>query len=77
MFNPYPHSPGFNDPVKKPFENILGKGENDGNPFFLFFPHFFYPLRENFSFCVSFIWSSENAFNLDSLKVCHLVELKN
>ena len=28
----------FNDPVKKPFENIVGKGENAGNQHFLLFP---------------------------------------
>ena len=30
--------PTFNDPKKKPFENIMGKGENAGNQHFLLFP---------------------------------------
>ena len=31
----------FNYPEKKPFENIVGKGENAGNQHFLFFPQCF------------------------------------
>ena len=30
--------PTFNDPSKKPFENIVEKGENAGNQHFLLFP---------------------------------------
>ena len=37
-----------NDPVKKPFENILGRGENAGNPHFLLISHFFYPFKGEF-----------------------------
>ena len=41
--------PTFNDPVKEPFENIMGKGENAGNQPFLLFP-FFLPLPPNHSY---------------------------
>ena len=41
-FNPLPHSPDFQRPPrKKPFENIVGKGENAGNQHFLLFPQCF------------------------------------
>ena len=33
--------PTFNDPKKKPFENIEGKEENAGNQHFLLFPQCF------------------------------------
>ena len=36
----------------KPFENIVGKGENAGNQHFLLFPLVFYPLQNKFQiFC--------------------------
>ena len=34
----------FNDLSKKPFENIVGKGENDVNQHFLLFPHVYNPI---------------------------------
>ena len=41
--------PFINDPYKKPFENIVGKGENAGNQHFLLFPPCFLPfLTKNF-----------------------------
>ena len=33
---------------KKPFENIVGKGENAGDKDFLPFHNVFYPFKENF-----------------------------
>ena len=53
----------------KPFENIVGKGENAGNHHFLHFPTIF-STRPNtdFNFSVTFILWSANAFNLDQFK---------
>ena len=34
---------------KKPFENIVGKGENSYNQHFVFFPQFFIPIPERIS----------------------------
>ena len=43
--------PTFNDPRKKPFENITGKGENGGNHHFLLSLQCFLPiLKKNFCF---------------------------
>ena len=50
---------------KKPFENIMGKGENAGNQHFLYFPQCFLQIpKTNFNFSVTII-VSVNAFNLD------------
>ena len=35
----------FNDLIKSPFENIVGKGENAGNQHFLLFPQCFLPYQ--------------------------------
>ena len=35
----------LNGPRKRPFENIVGKGENTGNQHFLLFPQCFLPYR--------------------------------
>ena len=35
----------FNNPEE---ENIVGKGENAGNQYFLFFHNVFYPIKEKF-----------------------------
>ena len=54
----------------KPFENIVGKGENAGNQHFLLFPQCFLPFPKQVSFfSVTFILSSANAFNLDQSKI--------
>ena len=59
---------------KKPFENIVGRGENAGNTIFSPIPEYdFYP--SNFS--VKSIRSSANAFNLTSLKICCVVKNEN
>ena len=59
--------PTFNDPIKKPFENIVGKGEKASNQHFLLLHNVFYPSQKEFLFLsyYTFILSSENAFNLD------------
>ena len=55
---------------KKPFENILGKGENAGNQHFLLFPPCFLPFpKTNFNFSFTFILLSANALNLDKSKI--------
>ena len=54
-------------PTKKPFENIVGKGENIGNQHFLLFPQCFQPFTKqfsNFHLCLS----SAHASNLDQSK---------
>ena len=54
----------------KPFENIVGKGENAGDQHFLLFQQCFLPVQKtNFNFSVRSILSSANAFNLDSSKI--------
>ena len=51
---------------KRPFENIVGKGENAGNQrFLLFFTMFSTLPNVNFNLGVTFILLSANAFNLD------------
>ena len=54
---------------KKPFENIVGKGENAGNQHFLLFPQFSIHLKKNSCFQVTFILSSANAFSLVQSKI--------
>ena len=50
---------------KKPFENIVGIRENAGNQHFSHFPTMFFDLQKtDFSFSVTFILSSANAFLL-------------
>ena len=46
---------------KKPFENIVGKGENAGNP------------SKKIQFSVTYMLSA-NDFNLDQSKFCRLVK---
>ena len=48
--NPLSHNPEFKrPPTKKPFENIVGKGENAGNQHFLLFPQCFLPFTKQIS----------------------------
>ena len=62
---------------KKPFENIVGKGENAGNQHFLLFPQCFVPFKNQISsfwshlFCclLTLILLSANVFNLDQSKI--------
>ena len=54
---------------KKPFENIVGKGENAGNQHFLVIPQCFLSFpKTNFNFSVKFNLMSANALNLDQSK---------
>ena len=44
-WNSLPHNHDFSQPYyERPFENIVGKGENAGNQHFLLFHNVFYPL---------------------------------
>ena len=54
---------------KKPFKNIVGKGENAGNQHFLLFPQCVLPISIQISsFSVTFILLSVSSFNLDQSK---------
>ena len=53
---------------KRPFQNIVGKGENAGNQHFPLFPQFFSTLsRTEIIIFVTFILSFANALNLDKV----------
>ena len=55
---------------KKPFENILGKGENACNQHSLLFQKMFSTLpKRNFNVLVAFILSSAIALNLNQSKI--------
>ena len=47
-------------PREKPFQNIMGKGENAGYHYFLLFPQCFCPVRDKFIIGVTFKLSSAN-----------------
>ena len=54
---------------KKPFENIVGKGENTGNQRFRLFPQCFLSFPQKISVFLSHqILSSANAFRLEQPK---------
>ena len=55
-------------PRKKPFENIVEKGENAAYQHFLLFPQYFLPFPEQTSIFQSHL-SFANAFNLDKSKM--------
>ena len=42
------------NPIEKPFENIVGKGENAGNQHFSFSHNVFYPTINKFQFLTHF-----------------------
>ena len=75
-FNPLPNNPGFPDLGEKFFENILGKGQNIGNQYFLLFPKccLLYKYFYSTSINCTFILLSANAFKLDSPLFCRLVK---
>ena len=55
---------------KKPFENIVGKGENAGNQHFLLFPQCFQTLPNQISNFHSHLFLGlQNAFNLDQSRI--------
>ena len=49
---------------KYPFENIVEKGDNAGNQYFLLFPQYFQRYQRRIHFLVTMKLSSANAFNL-------------
>ena len=52
---PLPHNPDFNY-LKKPFENIVGKGDKAGNTIFFYFSHIvFYIPKRSFNFSVTYV----------------------
>ena len=59
---------GLTTQKKKPFENIVGKGENAVTSIFSFSHNVFYLSPRIFLFLIIFILSSANAFNLDQSK---------
>ena len=68
VFNFLPHNQDLKL-YKKPFENIVGKGENARNQHF-FFPTIFSSLpKDKFKFFSHVILSSANSFNLDLSKI--------
>ena len=61
--------------TKRPFENILGKGENAGNQHFLLFPECFLPLPEEISiFQLHVFCRLQVHSHWTSLKNCRLVK---
>ena len=51
---------------KKPFKNIVGKGENASNQHFCPFPTMFSTILETiFKFSLTFVLSSANVFNFN------------
>ena len=57
--NSFSHNSDFKRPYRRgTFENIVGKGENDGNQHFLLFPQCFLPFQRQVS-------------NFHSLSCCH------
>ena len=57
-------------PIGKPFENIVGKGENAGKQHLLLFPQCFLPYRKQISILEPLLFlSSANALNLAKSKI--------
>ena len=71
FFNSLPHKTRLLTTLgEKPFEKIVGKGENAGNQHFLLFPQCFQPFQTPKIIILStLILSSANAFNLDQSKI--------
>ena len=68
----YHKIPTFNDP-ETALENIVIIGENAGKQHFPLFPTMFSVLTKRiFNFVVTFIFLSENAFNLEQSKILSL-----
>ena len=62
----YQTTPHFNNPKalkKKPYEVIVGKGENTGNQHFLLFPHCFKHYQIQSKHLNDIFFPSENTFN--------------
>ena len=70
LINSLPHNPDFTTLRSKPYENIVGKGQNAGDHNFLLFPQYILLIPVQTSiFEVTFILSSTNAFNLDQSEI--------
>ena len=50
---------------ERPFENIVGKGDNSGNQHLLLSQKVFFPVKDNFNVLRNVKLSLANAFNLD------------
>ena len=62
-------------PTKKPFENIVGKGENAGNQHFLLFPQCFLPFTRQISNFQSCLFCCLQMLSIwTGLKFCRLVK---
>ena len=62
---------------KKPFENILGKGENAGNQHFPPFPQCFLPFHQKTSIFESHVFGLLKKLSVwTSLKICRSVKYK-
>ena len=59
---------------KKPFENIVGNGENAGKQNLSFSHNFLYSSIYKIHFLTHIILSIANAFDLRSLKFCPLLK---
>ena len=74
----YQTIPTFKDPKKRPFENIVGKGENAGNQQFLLFTQCFRPiLKTNSVFKLNVFCCLQMLSIWASLKICRLVKSFN
>ena len=61
--------------TEKPFENIVGKGENAGNLHFLLFPQCFLPFTKQISIFQSPLFCRLHMLSIwTSLKFCRLVK---
>ena len=67
--------PTLNNLEKEDLENIVGKGENAGNQYFLFFPQCFLPFQKQISiFWSHSFWRLQMFPFWTSLKYCRLVK---
>ena len=67
--------PTLNDPKKKPFENIVVKGENAGNQHFRLFTQYFLPISKSVSdFKLHLFCPLERLSIWSSLKICSIVK---
>ena len=67
--NSLPHNYDFQRPcIKKPFENVVEKGENAGNQHFLLFPQCFLPFPKQISIFQSHL-SPANTFSLNQSEI--------
>ena len=57
--------PTFNNPIYDAIENIVRKGENDGNQHFLLFPQCFLAFPQKNSISVTFIFLSADPLKLE------------